>query len=157
MSSTYCRTSGKVTAPSDVVAQKLSKDFPTPRGPLPVLQDIDLTLNPGQSLCVMGPSGSGKSTLLNILGALEPPTAGTVTLYGRNPFALAEKDVAAFRNKEVGFVFQDHCLLPQCSALENVLVPYRAGENELLLRQAGFQHVDVFFKWYNFCGLVAIK
>jgi lipoprotein-releasing system ATP-binding protein len=71
----------------------------------------------------MGPSGSGKSTLLNILGALEPPTSGTVTLFGRNPFALSEKDVAAFRNKEVGFVFQDHCLLPQCSALENVLVP----------------------------------
>jgi lipoprotein-releasing system ATP-binding protein len=71
----------------------------------------------------MGPSGSGKSTLLNILGALEPPTSGQVTLFGRNPFALAEKDVAAFRNKEVGFVFQDHCLLPQCSALENVLIP----------------------------------
>jgi glycosyltransferase involved in cell wall biosynthesis len=60
-----------------LVVEKLSKDFPTPRGPLPVLQDIDLTLNPGQSLCIMGPSGSGKSTLLNILGALEPPTSGT--------------------------------------------------------------------------------
>jgi len=102
-----------------------------------VLQDIDLTLNPGQSRCIMGPSGSGKSTLLNILGALEPPTSGTVTLYGRNPFALAEKDVAAFRNKEVGFVFQDHCLLPQCSALENVLVPTLVapkGEHETRAR-----------------------
>jgi lipoprotein-releasing system ATP-binding protein len=71
----------------------------------------------------MGPSGSGKSTLLNILGALEPPTSGKVTLFGRDPFALPEKEQAAFRNREVGFVFQDHCLLPQCSALENVLVP----------------------------------
>jgi lipoprotein-releasing system ATP-binding protein len=88
-----------------------------------VLESISLTLAPGQSLCIMGPSGSGKSTLLNILGALEPPTSGKVTLFGRDPFALTEKEVAAFRNKEVGFVFQDHCLLPQCSALENVLVP----------------------------------
>ena len=106
-----------------LVVEKLRKDFPTPRGPLPILEDVSFTLDPGQSLCIMGPSGSGKSTLLNILGALEPPTSGKVTLFGRDPFALAEKDVAAFRNKEVGFVFQDHCLLPQCSALENVLVP----------------------------------
>jgi len=84
---------------------------------------VSFTLNPGQSLCVLGPSGSGKSTLLNIVGALEPPTGGKVTLFGRDPFALKEKEVAAFRNREVGFVFQDHCLLPQCSALENVLVP----------------------------------
>ena len=88
----------------------------TPRGPLPVLEGISFTLAPGKSLCVIGPSGSGKSTLLNILGALEPPTSGTVTLDGRDPFALPEKDLAAFRNREVGFVFQDHCLLPQCSA-----------------------------------------
>jgi len=71
----------------------------------------------------MGPSGSGKSTLLYILGALEPPTSGEVTLDGQNPFALKEKDLAAFRNKQIGFIFQDHCLLPQCSVLENVLVP----------------------------------
>jgi lipoprotein-releasing system ATP-binding protein len=71
----------------------------------------------------MGPSGSGKSTLLNVLGALEPPTAGSVTLFGRDPFALGEAEVAAFRNREVGFVFQEHHLLPQCSVLENVMVP----------------------------------
>jgi len=71
----------------------------------------------------MGPSGSGKSTLLNILGTLEPPSRGRVTLSGRDPFALAEPELAAFRNREVGFVFQDHHLLPQCSVLENVLVP----------------------------------
>ncbi len=71
----------------------------------------------------MGPSGSGKSTLLHILGALEPPTSGSVTLDGDNPFQLDERALAAFRNRKVGFVFQDHCLLPQCSVLENVLTP----------------------------------
>ena len=71
----------------------------------------------------MGPSGSGKSTLLYILGALEPPSAGTVSLDGENPFELSESKLAAFRNKKIGFVFQDHCLLPQCSVLENVLTP----------------------------------
>ncbi len=72
---------------------------------------------------MMGPSGSGKSTLLYIIGALEPPTSGTVTLDGQNPFRLAERELAAFRNQKIGFIFQDHCLLPQCSVLENVLTP----------------------------------
>jgi lipoprotein-releasing system ATP-binding protein len=71
----------------------------------------------------MGPSGSGKSTLLYLMGALEPPTSGTISLDGQNPFQLKEKELAAFRNKEIGFIFQDHCLLPQCSVLENVLTP----------------------------------
>jgi lipoprotein-releasing system ATP-binding protein len=71
----------------------------------------------------MGPSGSGKSTLLNLLGTLEPPTAGSVRIGGRDPFALSEGALAAFRNREIGFVFQDHFLLPQCSVLENVLAP----------------------------------
>jgi lipoprotein-releasing system ATP-binding protein len=88
-----------------------------------VLEDVSFTLEPGQSLCVMGPSGSGKSTLLNVLGGLEPPSAGTVSVFGREPFSLPEAELAAYRNREVGFVFQDHCLLPQCSVLENVLVP----------------------------------
>src|SRR3979411_1084221 len=96
---------------------------PTPRGPLEVLSTISLSLARGDAVSIMGPSGSGKSTLLYILGALEPPTSGTVTLGGRNPFELKEKDLASFRNKEVGFIFQDHCLLPQCSVLENVLIP----------------------------------
>jgi len=71
----------------------------------------------------MGPSGTGKSTLLYIIGALEPPTSGTITLDGQNPFELKEKELARFRNRQIGFVFQDHCLLPQCSVLENVLMP----------------------------------
>jgi lipoprotein-releasing system ATP-binding protein len=103
--------------------QKVSKSYTTPRGPLEILSDVSLSLSRGDAVAIMGPSGSGKSTLLYILGALEPPTAGAVTLDGRNPFELPEKQLAAFRNKQVGFVFQDHCLLPQCSVLENVLVP----------------------------------
>ncbi len=95
-----------------------------------VLSDVSLSFAPGDAAAIMGPSGSGKSTLLYILGALEPPTTGTVTLDGTNPFSLPPKDLAAFRNKEIGFVFQDHCLLPQCSVLENVLVPTLVGPAE---------------------------
>jgi len=101
----------------------LSKSYPTARGPLTVLSDISFSLAPGDAAAVMGPSGSGKSSLLYILGALEPPSSGTVTLDGRDPFRLAPNDLAAFRNQSIGFVFQDHCLLPQCTVLENVLIP----------------------------------
>ncbi len=101
----------------------LSKSYPTPRGALDILSDVSLTLKRGDAVSIMGPSGSGKSTLLYVVGALEPPTAGTVTLDGQNPFRLKERELAAFRNKEIGFVFQDHCLLPQCTVLENVLTP----------------------------------
>ena len=101
----------------------ISKSYPTPQGSLPILQDISFTLDRGDAVAIMGPSGSGKSTLLYILGALEPPTAGTVTLDGQNPYTLGDGELAAFRNRHVGFVFQDHCLLPQCSVLENVLAP----------------------------------
>lgn len=88
-----------------------------------ILDGISLSLERGCAIAIMGPSGSGKSTLLSILGALEPPTSGTITLDGVNPFTLAEPGLAAFRNKQIGFVFQDHCLLPQCTVLENVLIP----------------------------------
>jgi lipoprotein-releasing system ATP-binding protein len=88
-----------------------------------VLSDVSFSLKPGEAAAITGPSGSGKSSLLYILGALEPPSSGTVTLAGRNPFQLAPAALADFRNAEIGFVFQDHCLLPQCSVLENVLVP----------------------------------
>ncbi len=106
----------------------LTKDYPTPQGPLPILAGISFSLNRGDAISIMGPSGSGKSTLLYILGALEPPTSGAVTLDGRNPFDLPETEIAAVRNQNVGFVFQDHCLLPQCTVLENVLAPTLVAE-----------------------------
>lgn len=101
----------------------VSKQFDTPRGSLSILSQVSFEKKPGEALCIMGPSGSGKSTLLHILGTLEPPTSGTVTLGDRNPFQLSETELSQFRNREVGFVFQDHFLLPQCTVLENVLAP----------------------------------
>jgi lipoprotein-releasing system ATP-binding protein len=103
--------------------RNLSKAYPTPAGPLLILSDANFSLQDGDSISIVGPSGSGKSTLLYILGTLEPPTAGTVVLNGQNPFQLDGKRLAAFRNAQVGFVFQDHHLLPQCTVLENVLIP----------------------------------
>ena len=102
---------------------QVDKQYATPRGPLTVLSGVSLALDRGQAAAIMGPSGAGKSTLLYIAGGLEPPTAGAVTLDGINPYQLGEKELAAFRNRKIGFVFQDHCLLPQCSVLENVLIP----------------------------------
>jgi lipoprotein-releasing system ATP-binding protein len=106
-----------------LVASDLRKQYPGPEGGVTVLDGVSIARAPGESLCIMGPSGSGKSTLLAILGGLETPTSGTVTLAGEDPQRLPERELAAFRNRRVGFVFQDHCLLPQLSALENVLVP----------------------------------
>ena len=106
----------------------VTKHYPTPRGSLAILSDVSLTLSRGEAASIMGPSGSGKSTLLYILGALEPPSSGSVTLDGKNPFHFQERELAAFRNKQVGFVFQDHLLLPQCTVLENVLMPTLVGD-----------------------------
>jgi lipoprotein-releasing system ATP-binding protein len=104
-------------------ATNLSKSYSSPAGELVVLRDVSLTLKPGDSASVMGPSGSGKSTLLYILGGLEPPTSGTVRLDATDPYTLSPASLAAFRNRDIGFVLQDHCLLPQCTVLENVLIP----------------------------------
>ena len=103
--------------------EDLHKEYPTPRGPLHVLSGVSLTLKRGEAAAVMGPSGSGKSTLLYILRALETPTRGSVRLDGEDPFGLLAGALAAFRNQRVGFIFQDHCLLPQCTVLENVVAP----------------------------------
>jgi len=112
---------------SQLVADSIAKTYPSRGRDLVILRGASLSLSGGESAAIMGPSGSGKSTLLNILGALEPPTSGTVTLDGTNPFTLTDGEQATFRNRRVGFVFQDHHLLPQCSALENVLLPTLAG------------------------------
>jgi lipoprotein-releasing system ATP-binding protein len=113
-----------------LTAERLTKTYPSPAGPLTVLADVSFTLSPGAATAVMGPSGSGKSTLLYVIGGLEPPTAGTVRLGDINPYALPAAALADFRNQHVGFVFQDHCLLPQCTVLENVLVPTLVGPRD---------------------------
>ncbi len=102
---------------------QVSKEYPTARGPLSILREVTLTFRPGDAVVITGPSGSGKSTLLYLLGGLEPPTHGEIRLNGENPYRLAEPEQAAYRNRQVGFVFQDHHLLPQCTVLENVLIP----------------------------------
>ena len=106
-----------------LTVSNVGKQYPTPRGPLAVLSDVSFSLAPGEAAAITGPSGSGKSSLLYMLGALEPPSSGEITLGGQNPFTLPASGLADFRNGQIGFVFQDHCLLPQCTVLENVLVP----------------------------------
>jgi lipoprotein-releasing system ATP-binding protein len=110
-----------------LIAKDISKSYPTPRGALSILNGISLSLNRGDAIAITGPSGSGKSTLLYVLGALEPPSSGSITLDGSNPYELGEREQASFRNRHIGFVFQDHSLLPQCSVLENVLAPTLAA------------------------------
>lgn len=106
----------------------ITKDYLTPAGPLRVLDGVSLSLDTGSAAVITGPSGSGKSTLLYVTGGLEAPTSGTVDLDGTNPYALPAGALARFRNRDVGFVFQDHCLLPQLTVLENTLVPTLVGE-----------------------------
>src|SRR5438874_4520861 len=104
---------------------RVSKTYGSPDGAdaLTVLKNIALEVNAGESLAIVGPSGSGKSTLLQIIGTLDRPTSGSVTLTGKDLAALDEAALAAVRNRQIGFVFQSHFLLPQCTVLENVLVP----------------------------------
>ena len=104
-------------------AENLRKRYDTEAGPVEVLDDVNISLAAGDSAAIMGPSGSGKSTFLYLAGALDVPTSGTITLNGADLAALKESEAAAFRNQHIGFVFQDHALLPQCTVLENVLVP----------------------------------
>jgi len=111
----------------DLQVRGLTREFTGTEGTLSILRGIDLALNRGQAVVITGPSGSGKSTLLYIVGALDDPTSGEVTILGTNPFALNAAAQARFRNENIGFIFQDHHLLPQCSVLENVLVPALAG------------------------------
>jgi lipoprotein-releasing system ATP-binding protein len=103
--------------------EHVAKQYPTRGEPLVVLRDVSLELQRGENVAILGPSGSGKSTLLSIIGGLESPSSGRVVLDGQDPATLDEPALAALRNRRIGFVFQDHHLLPQCSVLENVLVP----------------------------------
>jgi lipoprotein-releasing system ATP-binding protein len=104
-------------------ADELTKRYDTPRGPVPVLDAVSFKIERGEAMAITGPSGCGKSTLLYLLGALEPPSDGEVLIDGTNPYALNERQQASFRGAMVGFVFQDHLLLPQLSALDNVIAP----------------------------------
>ncbi len=112
---------------AELVLDKVEKEYPTRAKPLVVLRGVSLSMTAGQNAAILGPSGSGKSTLLHIAGALETPTGGRLELNGRDPFALPEPQLAQFRNENIGFVFQDHHLLPQLSVLENVLIPALAS------------------------------
>lgn len=108
-------------------ATDVHKSYATVGEPLVVLRGVSLSLAPGETLAIVGPSGSGKSTLLNILGTLDRPTSGSVSLGGIDPFALSAPELAKFRSHRVGFIFQDHHLLPQCTAVENVVLPKLAA------------------------------
>jgi lipoprotein-releasing system ATP-binding protein len=112
---------------SDLSVEGLTKEFVSEAGRLIVLNGAGLHMKRGEALAVTGPSGSGKSTLLYILGTLERPTAGSVRLLGEDAFARSDADLARYRNQKIGFIFQDHHLLPQCNVLENVLIPALAG------------------------------
>jgi lipoprotein-releasing system ATP-binding protein len=112
---------------ADLEVTNVSKLYPVAGGELSVLSGVNLRLARGEALAITGPSGAGKSTLLYIIGTLDTPTSGSVRLLGHDPFSLDRAALARFRNASIGFVFQDHCLLPQCTVLENVLIPTLAG------------------------------
>ena len=128
---------------------RLAKSFPTAGGPVCVLDGVSLRIAPGGRMAIMGPSGSGKSTLLAILGTLDEPTAGSVRLDGSDPFALSAVERAAFRNRAIGFVFQEHHLLGGLTALDNVVLPALATgaaapavveRARMLLERVGLAH-----------------
>lgn len=110
----------------DLIVDHVAKQYPTRAAALHVLTDISLRMSAGENVAVLGPSGSGKSTLLYVIGTLDPPTSGSVSIGGQDPYALNEPALARFRNRHIGFIFQDHHLLPQLSVLENVLIPVLA-------------------------------
>ena len=103
--------------------KNVTKSYASGDTAVPVLAGCDFAIHEGETVAIVGPSGSGKSTLLNLLGALDQPESGEVIVDGKNLASLKPDELAAFRNTEVGFIFQLHHLLPHCSVLENVLVP----------------------------------
>ena len=133
--------------------ESVTKAFPAPPGSesVEVLKGVDLQVERGETVAIVGPSGSGKSTLLNIIGALDRPTSGSILFESRDLAVFSESEIATYRNRQVGFVFQLHHLLPQCTVLENVLLPTLArsgnqGGNEVkdrarsLLSSVGLEH-----------------
>lgn len=112
----------------------VSKQYETAEGiaPLRVLDKISLNISQGESIAIIGPSGSGKSTLLNIIGTLDKPSSGEVLLDGKNLTSHSDKELAEIRNRQIGFVFQSHHLLPQCTVFENVLIPTLAAKDKSL-------------------------
>ena len=134
---------------ADLSVADVTKQYPTRTEPLVVLRGASCELSAGENLAILGPSGCGKSTLLHIIGTLDEPTSGRVVLHGQDPFQLAEPQLASFRNHQIGFIFQDHHLLPQCSVLENVLLPTIADGSprreqldraRMLLERVGLAH-----------------
>ena len=127
----------------DFVANAVTKEFDTPTGPLRILDGISTELDRGQNMAVIGDSGSGKSTFLHIAGTLDLPSSGNVSLLGSDFTELNENQLAQFRNKNIGFIFQEHHLLPQLTALENVLLPMVAtGETDSNSIQRGKDLLD---------------
>ncbi len=131
-----------------LLVDKLQKEYLTPLGPLAVLRDVTLRMNASDALAVTGPSGSGKSSLLFVLGAMEQPTSGDVQILGQPVPWSSEIQLAELRREKIGFVFQEHHLLPQCTVLENVLIPLLAGpgvqskdveQAQELLRRVGLE------------------
>ena len=129
--------------------KQISKTFQLGDKQIEVLRDVSFSIDSGQSLAITGPSGSGKSTLLHLIGTLDSPTTGQIQIDNQNPFSLSEPDLARFRNRTIGFVFQDHHLLPQYSVIENVLIPTLAfgkttsqqiHRGEELLGKVGLSH-----------------
>jgi lipoprotein-releasing system ATP-binding protein len=136
-----------VTTPL-IVASKLVKGYRTAAGYVPVLDQLELQVGEGEMLAITGASGVGKSTLLHVLGTLDRPESGTVTVEGADVFRLPERDLREFRNRTLGFVFQFHHLLPEFTALENVMMPALIARQpasqarqraETLLGQLGLQ------------------
>lgn len=127
----------------------VSRTFDSPSGPVSILKDVSLKVLSGSAIAIRGPSGCGKSTLLYLAGTLDQPTSGLIEILGENPWRMNSSRLASFRNQHIGFIFQDHQLLPQCSVLENVLLPTLAGFDseanirsraEALLDRVGLAH-----------------
>ena len=130
-----------------ITLSQIAKVYRTAAGELPVLAGVDLRIEQRDRISIVGPSGCGKSTLLHILGLLDAPSGGTMEFGGVRPWELGEAAQARFRNEKIGYIFQDHCLLPQCTVRENVLTPTLVGKADAgaaerageLLRRVGLE------------------